>query len=353
MKQRLAALRADIAATTPASVLLALVTLLVTLHLLARGLEHLTEDRLSLEQRFVDGTSYVSHRVANERFDADLNLVLLGASVTRESVLPDAELERRLAAVHGGSVRVRNLGCTNQTLQESYAILASLDAPPGTVVLMQSSFRKLNKDAAWYRDELLAPRFTNVEFESVLRFHGPVQAALYHATPDLLRVRTPISHYLEVRSCALATLWDPQASAHCLRPIRVVRHFYSRETQLSPGQKRSYVAEVEATRLPEAVAHHEEGYRWLGRLRDLAAERGFRYVLLDYPVAPLARPMERRVRAMIDYESSVEPLAGTARWDLAFDPDFADRDYHDTYHLIGSGKDKLSEKLIDRMRKLL
>ena len=298
---------------------------------------------IDIEQRFVDGSSYVSYKSLNTIFDAELNVVLLGASVTRESSTSDDVMSKYLSDKFGKNIEFHNLGSRNQTFDESLAILATLGLPPGTIVIQQTSIKKLSKEKNFYREQFLNPRFEGLRYEVLYKHNRNLDVMIQFIKPELFKIRTPIKYYLSARDCPYKTVFYRELMEWCTRPVRLNRSIYNKSTQLSVQQKQIYLADAEKNRYMPAVSNYKESIKYIDNIIDIASQDELTLVFIDYPVSPLAINLEYHYDNIIGYSRYFTSI-GIIYYDLRRENIFVEEDFQDGFHMIESGKLKMLDK---------
>lgn len=336
------------------SLLAALISVTLVLEAGGNKVFHYLNHELTLAQRYVDGTSYVSYITANAGYGDDVNIVLLGASVTRESVPSEKWMEEKLTQHLAKEVNFLNLGSRNQAYDESLAILNTLDAPKGTLILQQVALRKLDKDSSFYRNQYLNPRFDVVEYGVLDRYYGYIDQWRHHLTPSLVKRRLPLLNYINSRNCNYRSLIVEEMRQWCTRPVAVKRSFYSQKTRLSRAQKKRYIEDAVNRRYKPAMKHYSNGLQYLKAMNDIAREKGYELAFVDYPVAPMIRDIEQRFAEALNYKKLVDQFRGKHEFlDYRFQRKFRDEDFQDTFHLIAEGKKEMGKLIINDIGRIM
>jgi len=332
----------------------AFITVFLALQISGSYLTEHFNGQLSLQQRYVDGNSYISHVINNTKYKTGPNIILLGASVTRESVPNDTLMTHRLRAIYGKSALFQNLGSKNQAYDESLALLNSLYAPAGSLIIQQIALRKLDKNSNFYNNQFLNPRFDGINYDVLLAHNPVINRIKHHLTPKLILMRYPLLHFLEKRRCSLKMILYTELYKSCSRPVAIQRSIYNNKTQLNLEEKKQYILDVENRRYKPAVTNHQLGFTYITAMHQVAKEKSYKLILIDYPVSPLAKATESKYDKLISYSQKIEVLnKNTHYYDFRMHPDFREKDFQDTYHLIDSGKNKMAELMINKIKEIL
>ena len=324
----------------------ALTTVFVISWLLDGYLDALLHERFQMENRFVDDASFISHRLLEEREAADLTVVMLGGSVTREATLPEDELRAEARRRFGMNIAFLNLAGSNQSLGESLGIIDTLDLSPPTLLVQQFSFKMLDFAAEDLEREYLAPRITGLEsaalsdgVDRTIR----VQRALM---PPVLLYRGAIAHYLTERRCHPVRLLVQVGREHCFRPIAVRRHYYTEGDRLSPQDKADYANDIRYTLLPRFRENREFSMTIVEQIVRLGRTRGMDAMLVNHPVDPAEASLSREADSA-GFDELIERGEALARYvDLRFRSEFEADDFRDSMHLLRSGQEKYSAILL-------
>lgn len=324
----------------------AFATALLISWLLDGYLDTLLQQRFSIENRFVDGASFVSHRLLEPREGADFTVVMLGGSVTREAALPETELHAQAQQRFGMNVAFLNLASSSQTLGESLGILDTLALPGPALVVQQFSFKVLDFAPRDLEREYLAPRITgmrNAALSEGLSFETRLQHALM---PTVLLYRGAIASYLSGRQCHPIMLLARAGREFCFRPIPVRRSYYAERDRLSAEAKADYVNDIRHTRLAAFRENRTFSMNTVERIVRLANARGMNVVLVNPPVDPAETSLEREADRA-GFAQLARQAKALARYvDLRFRPEFSAEDFRDSQHLLDSGKEKYSAILL-------
>jgi hypothetical protein len=324
----------------------ALATVVLVSWWLDGWLDVLLKQRFEMENRFVDGSSFISHRLLKPAAAADFTVVMLGGSVTREAALPEAELRAEARRRFGMDVAFLNLASSDQSLGESLGIVDTLDLSGSALLVQQFSFKMLDFGPDDLEREYLAPRITGLNTAALSEGVSPATRMQRELMPPVLLYRGAIEHYLVERVCHPVMLLSEGGRQFCFRPIPVKRTYYTERDRLSPEAKADYANDIRYTHLPRFLENREFSMRMLGRIVRLARTRGMDAILVNHPIDPAEVTLSREADRA-GFEAMAERAETLGRYvDLRFRPEFDTSDFRDSMHLLPSGKQKYSAILM-------
>ncbi|MES2675610.1 MAG: hypothetical protein V4660_15315 [Pseudomonadota bacterium] len=324
----------------------AILTITLFLYGIEARIESLWLQKLKIENIFVGDASYAAfyaHR------DENINLksvVMIGGSVTREASLRDDEMEQLFYTKSGQHFQFLNLGSSDQSLLESAAILKTLNLAPGSIVFIQISFKKLTYSRENLREEYFRPRMAMLDYSMLNSFLSYSDIFMRLITPKIILNRNPFHNMEKEKKCGhVDLLFDSSA---CYYANEVIRHKYEKVETLSLDSKKKLANNMENTMLPAYLKNNQFSSQVLREIVTQLKAINVTPILIEYPVSEVERPLDLHVRSETDYLQKIAVLFSDVIYlDWALDPDFKVEDFVDLQHMLISGKQKLSNKLLN------
>ncbi|RLJ18939.1 hypothetical protein DJ031_09585 [bacterium endosymbiont of Escarpia laminata] len=303
--------------------------------------------QFTLQQHFVDGSTYVSHIATRYTPTEKLTIVMLGGSVTREGTLPDGKVEQMWHEAYGIEIDFINLGSSSQTIFESLALLATMDTPKKFIVVQQFSYKKLDSGPDLLRQEYLSPRMTYLDYSSLESYLSHSDHFLRTFMPDLLLYAGPIRQYLGERECSLIALLSMDGRIRCFRNKKVKRRYYADKESMTFDKKKSYVLDMQRDIIPNYEKNAGFNIVVMKEMSRLVKERGGKLVFAIYPFDDAENELNKAITGTDRYRELAGELAGNIFFDIQQAGSFSDKDFYDSQHMTSSGKTRFSRLLIE------
>lgn len=327
----------------------AVATVLLILFFLEKKIESLWLQDLKIENVYVGDSSYAAYRALTANKIGLKTVVMIGGSVTREASLLDAQMERLFYSTYNQPIQFLNLGSSDQTLAEGAAIVKTLELAPGSIVFIQLSFKRLDYSPEKYRAEYFRPNMAMLDYSIMNNVLNYSDVFMRSITPQIILNRNSFHNMEKEKHCNHKDLIS--MSSPCYTARKIIRHGYEESNRLDENAKKVYLDEIKNIVFPNYLKNGEFSATVLQELLLYIKQIGAIPVLIEYPVSDIEKPLNIKVRKDTDYIKQVSALSNDIAYlDWSFDSDFVEQDFYDTQHMLMSGKQKLSEKLLQNVK---
>lgn len=341
----------------------ALATVLIGLALANRRLSLETLRGLPLPSALASETDDVTKamwEIASQSDMAAPALIAVGASAMREAFEDDDIVAARLRAADVHPRSYIPLITSGQTLTESLALLTSMQAPAGSIVLIQLTPTRLSLPVGTAEAEVLNPRFPLLDYAEVRRLLRDVGHSVY-PSPGLLRARGWLFYYAtqalnpRIRDC-LESGPRGLAVGECLRrissdpwvvhPAAFRQHMYD-DVALPRATKEQLARRLALQLVGAGESALDFGALAAARIDTECRKKGWKPVWVRLPIDSSAIGAERTADLAIDTLLSSPWLPAAAVVDLRHLP-LPDDAFYDIHHVRRAGRAAIIDSLVPR-----
>jgi hypothetical protein len=310
----------------------------------------------NLPQIFSGGHAYASYHAHHindtEKIKKTVpKVVMIGGSVTREAVILDENFADKFNTLHGAPINFKNLGSSSQTLFEGISLLETMSLSKGSVVIFQMSFKRMQYSYIDLKSHFSKPKILfldNTWLHKQLKLHDQLITKL---TPKVLRYKLPLVKFYTGKKCKLYELLD--RSSNCYSNTEITRHGY-KTTRMTQKRKEIYVDDMFRVIRPKYLLNHNYSFNILENYLKRLKDKEINVILLEYPVDSTEFDVNNKIRANSDYINKVQKLAMFAEYyDLLQLSTLTNDDLRDSQHMLTTGKDKVTIKLMHILNKYI
>jgi hypothetical protein len=311
-----------------------------------------------------DGNTRAIWVLAARRDTNGPSFIAIGGSVLWRALDDEPAILERFHASGVDKVPYVPLLISNETLTETLALLTTLEAPAGSVVVANMSPMRLSMPVEVAESEARFPRLPLLDYSEVLRLLAE-QGHIVHQPPELWRLRGWLSIYLTQRlgealyDCAHRDLeaGAPFACASRLliasrRRVTSLKYRTYPDTALPIELKRTEARELSLQLLAQEHTVPLFGEAVARRIEDVCRRRGWRIVWVRLPVDPLARNAEQFLDHNVDETLDLPRQGNTTELDLRVMP-FGSSDFIDLHHLRAGGASIVTDSIVARVTSIL
>jgi hypothetical protein len=222
-----------------------------------------------------------------------------------------------------------------------------MDLKPGSLVLLQTTFKKLHFSRKQLVEEYFSPKmpYLNYTFLSAeLDFTLRVARFLW---PDVLAYSVPLKRFMKGKKCNFIAALDAQ-HPRCYKENRNIKRQRWHTQQWSSHKKSLQVDNIELKYFP---LYQENGLFSVSVLEAFlmrAVSRGLVPILVEYPVDPSEYVLTEKVRNTTDYMRHIARLKKYAPYyDLIHMEGISASDFGDNHHPLDKGKIKITSRIME------
>ena len=313
----------------------------------------------------VDDVTAANWTVLRSSGSRETAVIALGASGIREA-LPDQERileELRERGIE--QIRYLPLFASGESLVESLALLSTVTAPSGSVVVVDLSPGRLSLSARRGVAEVRLPRFALLDYSEVLQVLAE-QGHQISELPEIWRARGWLARYSRqrisflTRRCRVAARDNWQRLA-CVRVLMVPgtwtethsfrQHLYP-DTALSLAVKENMARRLSFAYRAQGPTSPPFAVAMTRRIEDLCSRRGWRLLWVRLPTDPVARVVERDRQQRLENLLLRASENGNSVLDL-YTASFRSDQFYDLHHVRQRGALILTDSILARISLLL
>lgn len=334
-------------------IVLAIITIFIVASLAHRTLINIWGSLEKSESVYTNDHTYVMHQALKNRGLKQKLVVFIGGSVTREGTLLDRDMQDLyFAKKTDDNIKFLNLGSSDQSLLESLRLLKTINIPPGSIVYIQFSFKKLNYGPIQYKKDIAEPRLPLLSSQDIYNKASYYDHVIYHLTPDLILGKAFWNLFIQNKNCKIRQLFVKNSS--CYKDNPVTRSIYKEENRMTLEKKYEYVQNIKNVVYPEFIRSCNFSADLISETVDYVKSQRAIPVLIEYPISTTEYQLYKTAESEVTYQERYKEIASKALvLNLAFEKGFLEEDFFDSQHLLPSGKAKVSSLVMKHITQIL